>query len=107
MNPRPAPRRWVSLGEIIGAPPPLRYQRGPSFTTAPEPRPETRTPEQEAADRTARAAGYLPQETTPEDRKAGWRCKCATCGALRRPSLAAIERGTRCRHSNGGRPPGA
>ncbi|WP_158678806.1 hypothetical protein [Streptomyces sp. Tu6071] len=105
MNPSSGPRRWVSLGGIIGAPPPLRYPRDGSFHTAPQTQPETRTPEQEAADRTARAAGYIPLETVPKDKYAGWRCKCATCGALRRPSLAAIERGTRCRHSNGGRPP--
>ncbi|MEU6440439.1 hypothetical protein [Streptomyces sp. NPDC047046] len=107
MNRPPAERRWVSLGEIIGAPPPLRYERDESFHTASPTQPAPRTPEQEAADRTARAAGYIPQEPAPADRQIGWRLKCATCGALRRPSLGAIERGTRCRHSNGGRPPTA
>ncbi|NED92536.1 hypothetical protein G3I76_72345, partial [Streptomyces sp. SID11233] len=72
MNPPPEPRRWVSLGEIIGAPPPLHCKRDESFRAAPATPFKAGTPEDEAAERTARDAGYIPLEPPPADRHAGW-----------------------------------
>ncbi|MFC8438149.1 hypothetical protein ACFUJT_08115 [Streptomyces griseoincarnatus] len=96
------PKRWVSLGLLIGGFSPSHEALSPSSAvgsqTIPPMDSAPLTAEEQEHEETMRAAGYEPKIRFPGARSMPWPSECSTCGAPRKPSLQDVERGIRCQH---------
>lgn len=96
------PKRWISLGLLIGGFPPSNESLSPPSAASSQPIPPVDraplTAEEREHEETMRAAGYEPKTRFPGARSMPWPSECSTCGAPRKPSLQDVERGIRCQH---------
>jgi hypothetical protein len=109
------PKRWYSLGFLFGGFTPANEkvhapieQLVPRAAWLAEEEADKRRKEAEeaaAAERVARAAGFIPDGPYPGRKTVPWPSKCAGCGAQHRPTLYDIETGVRCSHTRKGRTP--
>lgn len=91
------PRRWVSLGLLIGGHSPVYSIPQPALSRRRPVRP-IGVPDAEEAEELMLDARYRPRVPYPGARSMPWDSECMDCGARRRPSLQDVERGVRCKH---------
>ena len=96
------PKRWISLGLLIGGFSPPHEPLPPTFAADSQPAlpaaPAPVTPEEREFEETMRSAGFEPKVRFPGARSMPWPSECITCGAPRKPSVQDVQRGIRCQH---------